>query len=424
MDPKITRQEVKDRAHFWLDNPNITYSQDAFAANQLGNSYRTDCSGYVSMALALGVSPSTVTFGDYLDRIEASELRTGDILGVIGEGTGGDNGHITLFIQWLDEARTTVQTWEHGGGFGSFAHPHAESHQLADWTHTGSNGTKPYLPYRYRHISEEVLPPSKLGVTALRDGDRYHVFVVGSDGAPAQRIFDGSWHPPERLGGIITGTPAVLHTDTHQFELYGIGSDGLLRQHLFIGFWLAWDRIAGGSVLGGISSVQARNGARHLFAVNADSVLYQRISTGSWHPWQALGGTVAGTPAVLYQHQGEDRYDVFATDSHGQVVQKTFLHGRWHDWHATVSGTVKPGVAACRGPGGAWHLFARGADDQLRHAFYTGTWSAWETFPGQLSCLPAVTTDDDRIDVFGLDADRELVQKTLLGQTWHGWHRI
>src|SRR4051794_19313696 len=56
----IKRSEALSRARYWL-NKGIVYNMNGSHRDPQGRMYRTDCSGYVSMALHLGSSLSTVT---------------------------------------------------------------------------------------------------------------------------------------------------------------------------------------------------------------------------------------------------------------------------------------------------------------------------------------------------------------------------
>lgn len=61
-------------AKTWL-NPSVPYSQSAYH-----NGYRTDCSGYVSMAWKLGTSATTSTLHNYSYPITKDKLKAGDVL--------------------------------------------------------------------------------------------------------------------------------------------------------------------------------------------------------------------------------------------------------------------------------------------------------------------------------------------------------
>lgn len=85
---------ITNNAKTWLGPPPVPYTAGAYY-----NGYRTDCSGYVSMAWALGFSASTMTLGSYSHQITKDQLQEGDILLYAGE-------HTLIFYAWYDSSKT------------------------------------------------------------------------------------------------------------------------------------------------------------------------------------------------------------------------------------------------------------------------------------------------------------------------------
>lgn len=112
----ITREEVLNRATYWL-NRRVPYSMSNYTNDPQGRSYRTDCSGFVSMAFHLDVSLSTVTLPERFHPIAKTELRRGDIVGNLGPGTGGSAGHVVIFNGWVDSSQTAFYTIEQTPGY-------------------------------------------------------------------------------------------------------------------------------------------------------------------------------------------------------------------------------------------------------------------------------------------------------------------
>lgn len=136
----ITRAEVMRRAKTWVDRK-VPYSmQRAFQG------YRTDCSGFVSMALKLPMpGPDTTELPKYLVRIDPSQLRRGDIIGNIGPGTGLSAGHVVIFDRFLDNRQDKYLAYEeHGGKDGN-----ADILQ-----HSWQNEKNRYKAYRYKQIAD------------------------------------------------------------------------------------------------------------------------------------------------------------------------------------------------------------------------------------------------------------------------------
>lgn len=107
----VSRDYVIERAWNWV-NRNIQYSQTATATGPGGvYRWRTDCSGFVSMALKLGPTgiycPNTTRLAgsEYSYGIAKSNLRRGDYLVDAGN-------HCVLFHRWANAAHTRFVLFE------------------------------------------------------------------------------------------------------------------------------------------------------------------------------------------------------------------------------------------------------------------------------------------------------------------------
>lgn len=133
----ITRSEVIGRAQSWIDAGGYPYSQTAYTPD----GWRTDCSGYVSMAWNVGfdVNGGTNTVGllDYSTEIGKDQLAAGDIL-LDANGTNVTR-HVVLFERWADDAHTSYWGYEQSG--------------------SGDIGTKHrVIPYPYDSTPDEYVP--------------------------------------------------------------------------------------------------------------------------------------------------------------------------------------------------------------------------------------------------------------------------
>ncbi|MGA8117040.1 MAG: hypothetical protein WCA46_25670 [Actinocatenispora sp.] len=135
--PSIGRSEVLARAQSWIDAGGYPYSQSDYTPD----GWRTDCSGYVSMAWNVGfdVNGGTNTVGllDYSTRIDKEQLQPGDIL-LDANGTNVTR-HVVLFEKWADDAHNSYWAYEQSG--------------------SGDIGTKHrVVPYPYDSTPDEYLP--------------------------------------------------------------------------------------------------------------------------------------------------------------------------------------------------------------------------------------------------------------------------
>lgn len=124
--PAISRSEIVERAESWL-RPSVPYSETRFHQNEYGI-YRTDCSGYVSMAWGLpGIPPDrnggldTAGLAEISVPIGKGELRAGDI--VLGWMRS-----IAIFHEWADPGHQAYWGFEQACGVGTvhrrIAYPH------------------------------------------------------------------------------------------------------------------------------------------------------------------------------------------------------------------------------------------------------------------------------------------------------------
>lgn len=142
---KISRAEIIKRAEDWLNHdPKLEYSQSGWAGDLQGRKYRTDCSGFVSMALHTRTSYSTVTLPQIAYRINWSQLSPGDIVGTLGSGTGGNGGHVVLFKKWDNAEKTRFTAIEFSGSRDDMKISHRSIKE--------TRGGVAYLPYRYTNV--------------------------------------------------------------------------------------------------------------------------------------------------------------------------------------------------------------------------------------------------------------------------------
>jgi hypothetical protein len=108
---RVSRREVIERALRWVEN-RVPYSQTGAAPEFVtsGEQYRTDCSGFVSMAWRLRTSLTTATLEASAPcaRIEKSALLSGDILLYPGH-------HTVVFYSWANAEHTLYYALEAKG---------------------------------------------------------------------------------------------------------------------------------------------------------------------------------------------------------------------------------------------------------------------------------------------------------------------
>ncbi|MFF0751299.1 FG-GAP repeat domain-containing protein [Streptomyces sp. NPDC004267] len=147
----ITRTEMIERAQYWVDKA-VPYSQSAYYGDPQGRTYRTDCSGLVSMAWHLPTSATTWTLPNYSTKLaDLDDLQPGDALNNI-------NTHVVLFAGWTDASHTTANIIEHARtGTDARRSTYSRSYITA-------NGFK---PYRYNKVVDSPVTVPDKGMTNI-----------------------------------------------------------------------------------------------------------------------------------------------------------------------------------------------------------------------------------------------------------------
>jgi hypothetical protein len=180
-----TGSDMIERARSWAE-AGVGYSGSNYFTNEYGT-YRTDCSGYVSMAWGLGSSYTTVTLPSVSYPIAKDALEPGDIL---NNPLPGTSGHVVLFAGWADAAKTEYYAYEESPSGGA----HLSQIPYPYWPGYGT-----FIPRRYVGLTSKTPPPISVPepVTRpdpLKDGDLIRhdgqVYRIAG-GAPMVSTSDG-----------------------------------------------------------------------------------------------------------------------------------------------------------------------------------------------------------------------------------------
>lgn len=151
---EISRQEVIDRAHDWVNDPR-PYSMSSFDVGPEEDPdvlWRQDCSGFVSMALAIRFdeNPTGLTTEtlhprggfDVAHSITRDELLPGDFILQLNGDSASGVGHVVLFNGWAEGGGYHVL--EQAGGVGTTAR--VARYPYDDLPH--------FHPFRYNLITD------------------------------------------------------------------------------------------------------------------------------------------------------------------------------------------------------------------------------------------------------------------------------
>lgn len=171
----ITRQEVMKRANVWV-KANVPYSQTKYATvegsvlattSPSTKGYRTDCSGFVSMAFALKTSKGlplsldTSSLPLRVVPITKSQLLPGDVIlrpkNLRIDGKLVPSGHVVIFGGWTDSTKKTY--W----GLHEANTAKGTVKEKISWGTSGYWTSVGFAPYRYRGIRDGIIVPRTFG---------------------------------------------------------------------------------------------------------------------------------------------------------------------------------------------------------------------------------------------------------------------
>lgn len=150
----ISRSQVIARAKYWSSNPR-PYSMSKYSKGPSTSlTWRTDCSGFVSMAWNLRHKANPTGLTTYslhpsagygvTKAISKSQLQAGDILLITPAENGKSYGHVVIFEKWANAAKTRYICIEQA--------PSQTKRREVAYPYDSANGSK-YKPYRYNKIS-------------------------------------------------------------------------------------------------------------------------------------------------------------------------------------------------------------------------------------------------------------------------------
>ncbi|WP_189259161.1 hypothetical protein [Lentzea flava] len=300
---KITRSEILARSRTWI-SARVPYSQSDCFGNKYG-AYRTDCSGYVSMAWGLRISYTTHILEQVAHRIDWEDLRPGDAL-------NDRENHVALFVGWADAAKTRPIVREQAGPDGSRPVQRVWSASTA----------RQYVPLRYNGLVESGGGSTTAGDTPVTDKP------------------------------VVNAGPQISNTGQQQLEIYARAADGTIITNFHkTSRWNGWQQL-GPELFAGdpVALMNPQTKIVEVFARGTDDKIYRRVDG----KWVALGDTaVAGDP-VLQWNDKSKAVEVLARGADGVLL-------RFTDKWAPLGDRKLQGNPAVADK----DVYARSADDKL-----------------------------------------------------------
>ncbi|MFF5234712.1 hypothetical protein [Dactylosporangium sp. NPDC000521] len=370
-----TRAEAVARARSWIGGP--AYSQEACYTNQYG-SYRTDCSGMVSMAWGLAGNGGNFWTGN-LDQvttpIPAAQLQPGDAL--LRHENNPAVDHVALFVGWADAAKTRPIVIQQTGS----------AHTTIEGEPTNFNWLL-YTPVRYDRIVEDSVQSS---ASVVFNGNLYE-FARGTDGTVKYWYGNGGpWSATQSLGSAVASDPvATVFNGT--LYVFARGTDGNVKYwYANGGAWSAAQTLAGSAGSGPLTST-VFNGSIYVFGRAADgTVKYFFANGGAWSAAQSVSATAVNGPLASTVFNGT--LYLFATGTDGTAK---YWYANGGAWSATQTVSGSGGLAnglTSTVFNGNLYVFGRATDGSAKYWFGNGgPWSATQTVTGSGSIGGAVSS--------------------------------
>ncbi|MFD3927992.1 hypothetical protein [Streptomyces sp. NPDC058614] len=342
--PAITRTEVISRAKSWV-GIGLNYDQ--------GGEYqgwRTDCSGYVSMAWNLGSSLTTNTFipEGVAEWSTKDSLLAGDVL--LNDDTG-NSGHVAIFSSWTDSSHTQYMGYEF----------------------TGSGVHYRPIPYPY-FSGYGTFKPARLKS------------IVGETSRPAGRVWDrsrpdgGPWDSTATLidaGGAVNAVSAagLPNGTTHVQAL--VNGEIWDRARSASGTWGNSARIDANGNITDVAAAALPDGTLHVQAlVNGEIWDRTRATNGTWSNSTKIdaGGAITD---IASSALADGTLHVQAVVN-GEIWNRTrSAAGTWGGSSRIDAGGAITDLSSAAGPDGTLHVLALvNGEIWDRTRSEAGTWGA------------------------------------------------
>ncbi len=328
------------RAQSWVD-AQVPYSETAYYTNQYGQ-YRTDCSGFVSMAWNLVGSETTYTLDPGLSSwthkttpISWAALRPGDAL-VIDSGT---EHHMSLFVQWNDQAETSFDIMEE-------PQPGGHAQRISNIA-TSNTYWNRFTPVRYNNM---VSAPSGYQVAFQAAGSSY-LWTVGTFGNKDWQLGMKAGTSPSVAKLPTGGFQAAFQANTG--DLWSAGSAGTKSWNLGMG--------AGTS-----PSIAALAGGGYEIAVQTNGgQLWTTSNTGATTNW-GLGMKAGTSPSITALPGGG--FQVAVQANTGDLWSVGTLGTK--SWNLGMKAGSSPSITAL--PAGGYEIAVQTNGSQLWTTSNTG----------------------------------------------------
>ncbi|TWE12321.1 hypothetical protein [Rudaeicoccus suwonensis] len=237
VEPALTGTQIHQRALAWIDE-HVPYSQTTYVdgpAPYVGP-YRTDCSGFVSMAWGLNTSDTTQSLRGVATQITDSQLQMGDILDYNSTKDPTDGSHVVMFVSWANAQHTAYLADENDGQQGAVEHviPFPYYPGVMD-------GSSTWIAYRDNNLVPPVAPPvtgrvtGKIAMVTRANGEVDVVAPLPKTGQLVEYVRPAgstTWSA-RPISGAFGSSPSLSLSSAGALDLVyqGAGGTQLWRAH-------------------------------------------------------------------------------------------------------------------------------------------------------------------------------------------------
>ncbi|MFJ2740007.1 FG-GAP-like repeat-containing protein [Streptomyces sp. NPDC087440] len=337
---EISRADVISRAKTWVA-AKVPYSMTSYRTDENGR-YRTDCSGFVSMAWNLPSSSAnnygetTGTLLNFTSSISKESLKPGDIL---LNPNSGASGHVVIFNGWANAEHTKYDAYEQAGSVGAV-------HRTVDYPYFAGHGT--FSPRRYDKITDGVRLNFSQTVAADFNGDE-QADIMARDGSGNLKLWThnagGYFNAPVQVTGGWNFSQTIAGDVTGDGKADLLARDGSGNLKLWAG--------RGNGTFGAATQVTAGWNFTQTAAADFDGDgkvdLIGRDASADLYIWAGRGDGKFGAPSklssgwnfsqtVAADFNGDKRADIMARDGSGNLKLWTHNAGGYFNAPVQVTG--------------------------------------------------------------------------------------
>jgi hypothetical protein len=253
---------------------------------------------------------------------------------------------------------------------------------------------------------------------------------AGAGAETAQGDDASVWTNSAAYLGTSAGDPAIASWRAGRLDAFYRGSDNTLR-HKSWNFgdpaWSAEENLGSPSATNTLTSdpavVSWGDNRIDIFARDTNGQLVHKWWAGGWSGWELNMGAIGNKPAVASQANGS--LDVFARNSSNQLITRSYRPASgWSGW-GVIGGVLYSDPAAVSWSNNRLDVFAQNGSAHLQHWWWAGgAWSAAEDLGGSVYGTPAVSSwGTNRLDIFARNSSNQLSHLAWV-PGWTTWETL